>query len=56
MIAPKTGGYRFNLTLPHNAPVACAGCTNGIATNVMYDATNPTMQVTAPDSQLGRWR
>jgi uncharacterized membrane protein len=46
MIASQTLNYVFNLTLPHNAPVACAGCTNGIATNVMYLATDPTMQVT----------
>ena len=58
MLAPNTGGYRFNLTLPHNAPVACAGCINGIATNVMYDATDPTMQVTGSNSGLdsnGNW-
>jgi uncharacterized membrane protein len=54
MVAPTNGGYGFNLTLPHNAPVACAGCTHGIATNVMYLATNPTQQVTASYfSQLG---
>jgi hypothetical protein len=47
MTSPTDGGYRFNLTLPHNAPVACTGCTNGIATNVMYDATDPAMQVSA---------
>jgi hypothetical protein len=47
MTSPKTGGYRFNLTLPHNAPVACAGCTSSIATNVMFDATNPSVQVSA---------
>ena len=58
MLAPKIGGYRFNLTLPNNAPVACSGCTNKIATNVMYDATNPSMQVTASNSNLdsnGNW-
>jgi len=49
MTSPKTDGYRFNLTLPHNAPVACAGCTNSIATNVMYEATDPTTQVSASD-------
>jgi hypothetical protein len=59
MLAPSTGGYRFNLTLPHNAPVACAGCTNGIATNVMYLATDPTKQATASDFPVlgtgGNW-
>jgi hypothetical protein len=53
MLAPKTGRYRFNLTLPHNAPVACAGCTNAIATNVMYEATDPTMQVGPPTHDDG---
>ena len=54
MITAQTLNYVFNLTLPHNAPVACAGCTNGIATNVMYLATNPTMRVTAGSfPQLG---
>jgi hypothetical protein len=49
MVSPATGGYRFNLTLPHNAPVACAGCTDSVATNVMYEATNPAVQVSASD-------
>ena len=49
MTSPKTGGYRFNLTLPHDAPVACPGCTNSVATNVMYEATDPAMQVGASD-------
>ena len=49
MTSPKIGGHRFNLTLPNNAPVACSGCTNGVATNVMYEATNPAMQVGASD-------
>ena len=49
MTSPKAGGYRFNLTLPHNTPVACSGCTNGVATNVMYEATDPAMQVSAND-------
>jgi hypothetical protein len=49
MTSPKTGGYRFNLTLANNAPVACSGCTNAVATNVMYEATDPAMQVGASD-------
>ena len=54
MNTSQTFNYVFNLTSPHNAPVACAGCTNGIATNVMYLATNPTMVVTASSfPQLG---
>ena len=58
MLAPNTGGYRFNLTLPNNAPVACAGCTNSIATNVMYEATDPTIVVSGANSNLdsnGNW-
>jgi hypothetical protein len=47
MSASQTLDYVFNLTLPHNAPVACAGCTNNIATNVLYEATDPATQVTA---------
>ena len=47
MITQQTLNYVFNLTLPNNAPVACASCTHGIATNVMYLATNPAQQVTA---------
>ena len=49
MNAPQNGGYRFNLTQPHNAPVACAGCTGGVATNVIYEASDPSMQVTISD-------
>jgi len=49
MNAPQNGGYRFNLTQPHNAPVACAGCTGGVATNVIYKASDPSMQVTISD-------
>jgi hypothetical protein len=47
MVSTPTGGYRFNLTLPNNAPVACSSCTNKIATNVMYDATSPSVPVSA---------
>jgi len=46
MNAPAQGGYRFNLTQPHNAPVPCTGCTGGIATNVIYKASDPSTQVT----------
>ncbi len=49
MTSPSAGGYRFNLTLPHNSPVVCAGCTNSVATNVMYEATDPATQVSASD-------
>jgi uncharacterized membrane protein len=59
MNSPNNGGYVFNLTLPHNAPVACAGCTNHIATNVMYEATDPTMLVNASNLPMldsgGNW-
>ena len=52
MTSPSAGGYRFNLTLPHNSPVVCAGCTNSVATNVMYEATDPATQVSASDLRV----
>ena len=59
MVSHKSGGYRFNLTLPNNAPVACPGCTNTVATNVMFDATRPSVQVSAaeypPIDDGGAW-
>ena len=43
----STSGDGFNFSKPNNAPVACAGCLGGIATQQSYESTKPNTQVTA---------
>jgi hypothetical protein len=42
----STSGNGFNFSTPNNAPVTCAGCLGGIATQQSYESTSPNTLVT----------